>query len=230
MPSYQVPQFLDSGDKIIGPLNLRQFAYALIGGIMVFGLYQYILTTFNTTLWAVIIAFIPGLFLALLAIGKFNGRDAEVYLYALIAFVRKHKILMYKKVSQNEELDDRLGKLTFVHLSDTLDKRYQDAHKNSKSSTSFKSQPLDVKMAKIKAISQAIDFKKGGGYDVLSQLDAQNHAFASAVAGETPETAMYAKRRQKSGTVLGARGSTQVSMSERKYSDSEDNAPGLLEG
>jgi hypothetical protein len=229
MPSYQVPQFLDSGDKIIGPLNLRQFAYALIGGLLVFGLYSYLLPI-TGTIWSIVIAFFPGLLLTLLAIGKFNGRDAEIYMYALIAYLRKKRTLMYKKVAQNEDLDDRLGKLTFTYLSDTLDRRYQAANKTSKNSTSFKAQPLDVKMAKIRALSKAIDFKKGGGYDVLSQLDNQNRAFAAAVSGEQVETAMYAKRQQKKGTALAARGEMIKSISEKKYDDQGDNAPGLLEG
>ena len=67
---FQVPQFIETEDKIIGPLTLRQFAYVLAAAIPSVALYFII----QTWLWAIISIFLGGAASGL-AFGKINGRS-----------------------------------------------------------------------------------------------------------------------------------------------------------
>lgn len=212
MPTYQVPQFLDSGDKIIGPLNLRQLVYAIVGGGLLFGAYNFLITVGVNNIFALVMVAFPAFFLALLVVGKYNGRDIELYVLVMFDFIRKPKVMLYKKKPDLHELEERESHLNYAFLADSLEKRYMDSARQLNSSHSFKNQSLQIKMAKIKAISEAIDFKKRGGYDVLDQLDKQNRAFAQTVSSMS-NTAMYANK--KSRTVLASRGQKLKSMSEK---------------
>ena len=66
---FQVPQFIDTEDKIIGPLSLRQFAYVGVGGILSAMLYF----VAQTWLWALGSIFIFGAAFAF-AFVKIEGR------------------------------------------------------------------------------------------------------------------------------------------------------------
>jgi len=76
---YQVPQFIDTEDKIAGPFTIRQFIYLSITGLAVFFLY-FVLQTF---IWLI-------LAVAILAVGisfsfvKINGQ--KLSLIARVAF------------------------------------------------------------------------------------------------------------------------------------------------
>lgn len=66
---FQVPQFIETEDKIIGPFTMRQFIYVSIGAVFSFILY------FNVQpwLWAFLSVFILGAAIAL-ALVKVGGR------------------------------------------------------------------------------------------------------------------------------------------------------------
>ncbi len=92
-------------------MNLRQFAYALGGGLAAFLIY----TLFNQlgpSILGLIIAAPVALVCAFMALGKYNGRDAEIYLFKFIEFLKKPKSIMYKKQPQTPELDKRQKQLT----------------------------------------------------------------------------------------------------------------------
>jgi len=59
---FQVPQFIDTEDRIIGPLTLRQFGYLMVAGVFTAVLYF----TVTTIVWLVLsfILFVIALFLA----------------------------------------------------------------------------------------------------------------------------------------------------------------------
>lgn len=67
---FQVPQFIETEDKIIGPLTLKQFLYIAAGGGISFLLYF----TVQTWLWFALSTIVLGLATAL-AFVKINGQS-----------------------------------------------------------------------------------------------------------------------------------------------------------
>ena len=129
MASYQIPQFLDSGDKILGPLNMRQFGYGL-GGFMI----SAIIFTFMQNLipGASLYAVVPCLpivaLAAYLALGKYNGRDSEIYVLKYILFNSKPKAMVYTRVPNNDDLNARISDWTV----DKITKRWTGVVANEK--------------------------------------------------------------------------------------------------
>lgn len=201
MPSYQVPQFLDSGDKILWTLSVRQFAYALIGGLTAF---------ISIQILQKIIGFIPALIIvapfvflmAFIAIGKYNGRDAEIYVFKFIEYLKKQKNLMFRRVPYSPELDKRLSHLNYNYLSNTLDRRLQDKLQENQFRNHFSAQPALAKIATIKSLSQKLEKESVNEMVSIQQLEQQNQAFAEANFN-TPETTIYKKVSQL-GTKLVA--------------------------
>ena len=113
MASYQVPQFLDSGDKIFLSMNIRQFGYALVGFFATLGVYSIFNRIFPTfgpynMFWGA-----PLMLLALyLALGRFNGRDTEVYVFKSIIFFTKPRVMRYQKDPDFSDINAKLKELT----------------------------------------------------------------------------------------------------------------------
>lgn len=89
---FNVPQFLEIEDKIIGPLTLKQFGYMLAGGAILFILYQFL----RFWLFVIIGAPVALLFFALAFI-KVNGRPFVSLLGAFVNFLFKPKLFVWKK-------------------------------------------------------------------------------------------------------------------------------------
>ena len=79
---FQVPQFIETEDKIIGPFSLRQFLYVGIAGAFSMMLYF----TVNTWLWAFLSVFLVGLSIAFATI-KMNGRQLPLLLFSPLSFL-----------------------------------------------------------------------------------------------------------------------------------------------
>lgn len=89
---YQVPQFIEIEDKIIGPLTLKQFLWVLAGGVILF-----IIWTFADLTWLIIIGTpVAGLFMAL-AFYKINGRSFIAFLSSAIGFYTKSKTFLWQR-------------------------------------------------------------------------------------------------------------------------------------
>lgn len=65
---FQVPQFIETEDKIIGPFTLKQFLYVGVAGLISFFLYF----TVSTGIWIVCSVVVVGAGLGL-ALGQYNG-------------------------------------------------------------------------------------------------------------------------------------------------------------
>lgn len=86
MRQYQVPQFIDIEDKIIGPLTIRQFIY-LVGGGAVVVLFYYTLNFFFFILAAIPV----GLLASALAFYTVDGIPfRKVILNAIGYFIKPH--------------------------------------------------------------------------------------------------------------------------------------------
>ncbi len=88
---FQVPQFIETEDKIVGPLTLRQFAFTATAGIISALLFLVL----ETTLWLPI-TIVLGMVAIALAFGKLNGRPLSVYASSLYSSIWKPKIYVFK--------------------------------------------------------------------------------------------------------------------------------------
>ncbi|MDD5710582.1 MAG: PrgI family protein [Candidatus Colwellbacteria bacterium] len=94
MIQFQVPQFIETEDKLIGPMSLRQFAYvgtaAVVSGILLFVL--------NIGLWILITIILGGIG-TFLAFGKFNGRPIAIFIKSLFQNIWSPSIYIFKPKS-----------------------------------------------------------------------------------------------------------------------------------
>ncbi|HVE80895.1 MAG TPA: PrgI family protein [Candidatus Dormibacteraeota bacterium] len=95
MAQYKVPQNVEAEDKILGPLTLKQFIYALIGigyGFLTFAIFQ------GTLLPLFFIVGLPPALL-MLALGLYQKDDQplEAYFLAMVNFIVKPKQRFWQK-------------------------------------------------------------------------------------------------------------------------------------
>lgn len=88
---FQVPQFIETEDKIIGPLTLKQFGYLAGGGFFLLMLY-YVLEFW---LW-IIVAAIVGLFVIAMAFLKYHGRSFMVLFFAMISYLWRPRLFLWQ--------------------------------------------------------------------------------------------------------------------------------------
>ena len=89
---FQVPQFIESEAKAIGPLTFTQAAWIGIGGFFVFIAF----TLFSLTVAVIITVIIAPIFLAL-ALMKINDMPLVIYLTKLISYLINPKQYRYKR-------------------------------------------------------------------------------------------------------------------------------------
>jgi hypothetical protein len=95
MGTYKVPQNVEAEDKILGPLSLKQFIYAMIGvgyGLLTFA----ILNPISVVLWAIV--GVPPM-LALLGLGLYQREDQplETFVVAMVEFFTRPHIRTWQK-------------------------------------------------------------------------------------------------------------------------------------
>jgi len=113
MASYQIPQFLDSGEKIFLMMNVRQFAYALFGFFATLIIYLVIQNAVPGISWYAIIPAIPIICLSLyLSMGRYNGRDSEIYVLKLFIYLFKPRIMKYQRQPDYTLVNAKLAELT----------------------------------------------------------------------------------------------------------------------
>ena len=95
---YQVPQFIEIEDKIIGPFTIKQFIYVVGGLGMSFIVYSY--TPFIIAI--VLIALIESLSLAL-AFYKVNNKPFIDFLESAFLFYTKQNLYIWKKEEKKVE-------------------------------------------------------------------------------------------------------------------------------
>ncbi len=78
---FQVPQFIETEDKIVGPLSLRQFIYVGIG-VGISGMLYFVLQTW---LWAILAAFLVGGAIAISFV-KIEGRPLAKVIFSAFDF------------------------------------------------------------------------------------------------------------------------------------------------
>lgn len=99
---FQVPQFLETETKIIGPFTLKQFMWLGAGGALIF-LMNFVLPTG----WFLVIS-IPIAVLAIaLAFAKIDGMPLFNYFMHALNFTVGTKQYLFKKDAQSQQLPDQ---------------------------------------------------------------------------------------------------------------------------
>jgi hypothetical protein len=94
MGQYKVPQDVEAEDKIIGPLTMRQFIYAVLG-VMYFGI---IFTIFKQVpALIILVGAPPTMLLAMLAFYRRQGQPFEALFLALVNFFVKPRQRIWLK-------------------------------------------------------------------------------------------------------------------------------------
>ena len=89
---FEVPQFIEIEDKIIGPLTWRQFVYLAGGGgilIVFYFVFPFIIFVILGLPFAVLSAS--------LAFHKVNNRPFSIFLESFLEYFRKSKLYLWKK-------------------------------------------------------------------------------------------------------------------------------------
>lgn len=115
---YQVPQFIEIEDKIVGPLTLKQFVYLAGGAGMAFVVFRF----FPLYIAIIPIAIIIVLSLAL-AFYKVNNKPFIDFMEAAFMYYTKQNLYIWKKedkkVIQKKE-EEKQGRQVYVpKLSDS---------------------------------------------------------------------------------------------------------------
>lgn len=88
---FQIPQFIETEDKIVGPLSIRQFIYIGVAGAISMALY-FIL---NAWLWAIISIVLVGASIAFATV-KVNGKQLPLILLSAFSYFWKPKTYVWQ--------------------------------------------------------------------------------------------------------------------------------------
>ena len=127
MQQFQVPQFIDIENKVIGPLTLKQFFYLLIGGGTVLIFWR----IFQAAIAALVSLPIAG-FCVVLAFYKPQGRPFPIIVKSFFFYILKPRLYLWKKgpllapsptkpLLREEKLAPRLTESKLQELSWSLD-------------------------------------------------------------------------------------------------------------
>ena len=92
MPQYQIPQFIDIEDKILGPLTIRQFFYFLAAAAIGFILWNFL--TFQHFIIAMVII---GGISVMFAFVKINGKSFNAFVHNLVSFIFSSQKYVWEK-------------------------------------------------------------------------------------------------------------------------------------
>jgi PrgI family protein len=181
MASYHIPQFLDSGDKIFGPLNVRQFGYALAGGLLSFITFTIIQSLVPGLGVYALVPVLPIVALfGYLAFGKYNGRDSEIYILKIIIYFLKPRFMVYARVVDTSDLDEQLSKLTFDNISKEWAARIAQTTVDE---NAFENHSARMKADKIRELGINID---------IGQRNALQSVIRNTVANEISQNSLEA--------------------------------------
>jgi hypothetical protein len=138
---------------------LRQFGYALggfLGGVLIFSVVNSLFPTLGVLAWVPSIPVI--LLFAYLALGKFNGRDSDIYVYKFFFFTIKPKIMKYQRYPYVDDLNKKMADWTV----EKINKRWESSLVQKKQTDGneyliFGQGNSEVKADKIKRLGNSLD-------------------------------------------------------------------------
>lgn len=115
---FQIPQFIDVEDKVIGPLTIKQFLYLLVAGVVIFILYKVL------NLFATIILAIPILGITIpLAFMKVHGQPFMGIVSNFFRFLRKPDFYVWKKPVNKKPSPESMETEDIEIIKKSLDSR-----------------------------------------------------------------------------------------------------------
>ena len=96
---FQVPQFIETEDRIIGPLTLKQFLYVAAGGALSFALFFFL----ETIYWLLLAGLIMAVSAALAFI-QINGRPLPVVMLAALGYYWKPRFYVWRRKEKGVEV------------------------------------------------------------------------------------------------------------------------------
>ena len=90
---FQVPQFIETETKIVGPFTLKQFLYLAVGAVIIFIL-QYVITSLT---FLVIVALPIAAFSVALAFYQIDGIPLPQYLLMALSYATGAKRYQFRK-------------------------------------------------------------------------------------------------------------------------------------
>ena len=97
MAQFQIPQFIEVENKIVGPLSLKQFLYLAVAGIICF-VFFFVLQLW---LWLIITAIFGGMAVALAFI-KYNGQPLVKIIWAAFNFFWKPRFYLWRRLPEKK--------------------------------------------------------------------------------------------------------------------------------
>jgi hypothetical protein len=96
---FQIPQFIETESKIVGPLSLKQFFFIAAGGGIIFILFFFL----ATWLW-IIMAFLIGSASVALAFIKYNGRPLYQVAWTAVGFFWKPRMYLWQRQPKERDI------------------------------------------------------------------------------------------------------------------------------
>lgn len=118
---YQVPQFIEVEDKIIGPFTIKQFIYIVGGGGMAFLFYNYLPIYISFIFIAIVIP----LSLAL-AFYKINNKPFIDFLESAFIYYTKQNLYIWKKQDKPIEHIEKENEKRQVYVPRLADSKLKD--------------------------------------------------------------------------------------------------------
>lgn len=180
MATYKVIQDIESEDKLLGPLTLRQFIYAAIVCVMGFIAFQ---------LAAVSVLFIipfilPMGFFALLAAPFGHDQSSEVWLLAKIGFFLKPRLRIWNQDGMQQLVSITVPKKVEKHLTDGLTQMEVKSRLNALANT-IDSRGWAVKNVNVN-LSNHPSYLSGGQYESDRLVD------GTSLPQDVPTTEIFA--------------------------------------
>lgn len=94
---FQVPQFIETEEKIFGPFTLKQFIFVAIGGALIF--FAFLVAPFTVFIF---LAIPIGLISVGLALVKIDEVPVYLYLFLFLNFLLNPKKYLYRSDSEND--------------------------------------------------------------------------------------------------------------------------------
>lgn len=115
---FEVPQFIEVEDKIIGPFTWKQFVY-LAGGVGTLIILYFSLPF----IFFVIIGFPIGALAAFLAFHRVNNRPFSIFLESFVNYVTKSKLYLWKKDQEQTISSPEMSSSASQHALDLTQRK-----------------------------------------------------------------------------------------------------------
>jgi hypothetical protein len=132
MAVYQVPQFLDKGDKVFFGMNFLQLLITMFGfglSYLVFFITDYLLKFIFPGGGFNFLSLVPSLpiflIFAYVGMGQFNGRDTYLYSVKFFANFLSNRNYIYQRKADLSDLEAKFGSLNYAQKEKELQLKYQ---------------------------------------------------------------------------------------------------------